>query len=313
MLKLPCSFGLAPMAGYTNLPFREIAYEHGACFAYTEMISARSVFKAYQKVLKMLPSLKEPFTGIQIYGSNPEYILKAAEKLQTFGKFIDINAGCPVKKVVKKGMGGALLRNLDKLFEMVRILKGNLSVPVTVKTRIGWDKDEVDRIYDGLVRSGADMVVFHARTVKQMFRGKADWKSISRIKDRSVPLFISGDIFSPEDAVKALELSGADGVLIARGAVGNPWIFSQIKSLIETGYYEEPGLEERIRVMMDHLKRNIEFLGERKGIVEFRKFVAGYTKSLKNSREFRSLFMKIQSYESAVDIVRDFFGSGVSV
>ncbi len=299
------------MAGYTNLPFRRIAYDYGACFAYTEMISAQSVFKARQKVSEMLPSPKEPFTGIQIYGFSPEYILKAAERLQTFGKFIDVNAGCPVKKVVKKGMGGALLKDLDRLFEIVRILKENLSVPVTVKTRIGWEKNEVERIYGGLVNSGVDMVVFHTRTVKQMFRGKADWKVLSKIKDKAVPILVSGDIFSPEDALNALELSGTDGALVARGAVGNPWIFSQIRSLIDYGYYEEPSINERMEIMMKHLRENIEFMGERRGVIEFRKFVAGYTKNLKNSREFRSLFMKVQDYEAAVNLVRDFFDGEV--
>ncbi len=299
------------MAGYTNLPFRRIAYDYGACFAYTEMIAAQSVFKARQKVSEMLPSPKEPFTGIQIYGFSPEYILKAAERLQTFGKFIDVNAGCPVKKVVKKGMGGALLKDLDRLFEIVRILKENLSVPVTVKTRIGWEKNEVERIYGGLVNSGVDMVVFHTRTVKQMFKGKADWKVLSKIKDKAVPILVSGDIFSPEDALNALELSGTDGALVARGAVGNPWIFSQIRSLIDYGYYEEPSINERMEIMMKHLRENIEFMGERRGVIEFRKFVAGYTKNLKNSREFRSLFMKVQDYEAAVNLVRDFFDGEV--
>ena len=313
MLKLPCNFGLAPMAGYTNLPFREIAYRYGTCFAYTEMISAKSVFKAYQTVLKMLPSSEEPFTGVQIYGSDPEYILKASEKLQNFGKFIDINAGCPVKKVIKKGMGGALLLNLEKLTYIVKILKENLSVPVTVKTRLGWEKNEAEKIYHGLVESGADMVVFHARTVKQIFRGRADWKALSKIKDRPIPIFVSGDIFSPEDALRAIELSGADGVLIARGAVGNPWIFSQLRSFLDKGYYEEPSPEERIRVMMEHLRSNVEFFGERKGVVEFRKFVAGYTKNLKKSREFRALFMKVQDYDNALKLVREFFGDGVVV
>lgn len=299
------------MAGYTNLPFRMISYRHGACFAYTEMIAAKSVFKAYRAVSMMLPSPEEPFTGIQIYGSDLEYILKASEKLQSFGKFIDINAGCPVKKVIKKGMGGALLKDLNKLFEIVRALKKSLSVPVTVKTRLGWDKDEVEQIYNGLAKSGADMIVFHARTVKQMFRGKADWKALSRIRDRAVPVFVSGDIFSPEDAVKAIEISGADGALIARGAVGNPWIFSQVASLVDRGFYRTPDLEERIGVMLEHLRKNIEFFGEKKGIVEFRKFVAGYTRNLKRSREFRSLFMKVEDYDSAIDLVKEFFGSGV--
>ena len=296
------------MAGYTNSVFREISYRYGACFAYTEMISARSVFSAPSVVESMLPLPFEPFTGIQIYGSDESWILKASLKLQNYGKFVDINAGCPVKKVTKKGMGGALLKDLEKLSLIVRTLKENLSVPVTVKTRLGWDEDEVEKVYEKIAKAGADMIAIHARTVKQAFRGRANWKALSRIKEKPVPLFVSGDIFSPEDAVRAMEESGADGVLVARGAVGNPWIFGQIRDLIEKGSYEEPSVEEKLRVMIEHLRKNVELLGERKGVVEFRKIVAGYTKSLKNAREFRASFMKVESLEEALKLVKEFFG-----
>ena len=300
------------MAGYTNSVFREISYRHGACFAYTEMISAKSVFSAPSVVDSMLPLPSEPFTGIQIYGSDESWILKASLKLQNYGKFIDINAGCPVKKVTKKGMGGALLKNLDKLAIIVKTLKENLSIPVTVKTRLGWDEDEVERIYDKIAKAGADMIAIHARTVKQAFKGKANWKALSRIKERPVPLFVSGDIFSPEDSLRAIEESEADGVLVARGAIGNPWIFEQIRDLAEKGIYKEPSAEEKLKVMIEHLRKNVELLGERKGVIEFRKIVAGYTKSLRNAREFRASFMKIESFEGALKLVKDFFGVDLS-
>ncbi len=308
MLSLPCKVGLAPLAGYTNSPFREVSYEHGACFAYSEMISAESVLFTFRSVAKMLPSLDEPFTGIQIYGSDEKQVLKASMKLQGYGKFLDINAGCPVKKVVRKGAGGALLKDILKLERVVRALKKNLGIPITVKTRLGWDKDESKTIYYRLVNAGVDMVAIHARTVKQAFKGKADWKALSRIGEKPVPLFLSGDIFSPKDAIRALEMSGASGILVARGAIGNPWIFHQIRALIDGNVYSKPSLEERMKVMMSHLGKNVEFLGEKRGVVEFRKIVPGYTKSLPNAREFRAAFMKIDDYESAIKLILNFFG-----
>jgi tRNA-dihydrouridine synthase B len=296
------------MAGYTNRVFRKTAYDHGACFAYTEMISAKSVFIAPRVVGNMLPDPTEPFTGVQLYGVDASWMLKAAAELQTHGKFIDVNAGCPVKKVIKKGMGGALLADLEKLLNIVKTLKENLSVPITVKTRIGWDKDEVERIYKNLVNVGVDAMVIHARTVKQGFKGKVNWKSLSKIKEKSIPLFVSGDIFSPEDAIRALEESNADGVVIARGAIGNPWIFSQVRSLLKKGKYEEPSDGERIRVMINHLKMNVETFGEAKGITEFRKLVAGYTKGMQNAREFRINFMKLKKFSYVMKLITESFG-----
>ena len=308
MLNLPCSVGLGPLAGYTNHAYRVVSYRFGACFAYTEMISAKSVFKAPEVVKDMLPKGDEPFTGVQIYGAEANWMVKAALELQRYGKFIDVNAGCPVKKVVRKGMGGALLADLERLTGIVRALKENLDVPVTVKTRLGWEEDEAERVYTTLTEAGADMIVIHARTVKQAFRGRANWKSLSRIRERGAPLFVSGDIFTPQDALRALEESGADGVVVARGSIGNPWIFRQIRDLMEKGKYEEPGVEEKLSVMIEHLRMNVQELGERKGVVEFRKIVAGYTKGLPKAREFRSEFMKIESLEEALKLVKRFYG-----
>ncbi|MCD6450229.1 MAG: tRNA-dihydrouridine synthase [Thermotogaceae bacterium] len=306
MLTFPCNVGLAPLAGYTNRVFRKIAYQHGACFAYTEMIAARSVFENFETVEKMLPDDNEPFTGIQIFGSDVSYMVKASVYLQKHGKFIDINAGCPVKKVIKKGAGGALVRDLSKLLEMVKEIKRNIEIPLTVKTRIGWDRDEAERIYYSLASAGADLVVFHARTVKQGFTGRADWKVLGGIRKKPVPLYISGDIFTPEDAKAALEISGADGVVVARGAIGNPWIFDQIRNYISTDNYKEPSVKDRLNLFLNHIEENVEFFGEPNGIIEMRKFIAGYTKSLPFARRFRERFMKVQTLEEVRQIFRDF-------
>ncbi len=306
-MNTPCNIGLAPLAGYTNYPFRKITYDHGACFAYTEMISARSVFEKPELVEKMLPREDEPFTGIQIFGKELEWLKRAAEKLQTKGAFIDINAGCPVKKVIKKGMGGALLQDLERLFLIVKELKYVLKVPLTVKTRLGWDKNEVEKIYYGLVEAGADFVVIHTRTVKQGFSGKSDWKALSVIKEKPILLYVSGDLFKPENVKEALEISGADGVVIARGAIGNPWIFEETKDFFENGFYDKPSLSEKLNEMLRHLRMNVEYFGEKKGVVEFRKIVSGYTKGLPNARDFRRKFMKTTTYEEVLKLVKEFY------
>ncbi len=292
------------MAGYTDRVFRRISYEYGACFAYTEMLSAESVLKRFDLVENYLPH-EEPFTGIQIYGRDPEKIASAGEKLQSFGKWIDLNAGCPIKKVTKKGMGGALLKDLELLYDIVREMKKRISIPVSVKTRLGWDSENEAKIYWTLVESGADMVAIHARTVVQGFSGKPNWKALSKIIEHPVPLLVSGDIFKPEDALKALNESRADGILIARGAVGNPWIFSQVRSILRGEAYTEPGFEERLSVFERHIREEYDFKGER-GIVEIRKFVSGYTHSLPHSREFRVRFMKVRDLKETLELIEDY-------
>jgi len=271
------------------------------------MIAARSVFKNFKVVERMLPDIDEPFSGIQLFGSDVGYMVKAAVFLQKYGKFIDINAGCPIKKVIKKGAGGALVKDLPKLLEMVRRIKENIKIPVTVKTRMGWDRDEADKIYYSLIDAGADFVVIHARTVKQVFTGRANWESLGKIKEKPIPLYISGDIFTPEDAKIALEISGADGVVVARGAIGNPWIFNQIKDYISFGRYEKPSPKERVQMFLKHIEENVKFFGEPKGIVEMRKFTAAYTRSLPFARKFREKFKKLQTLQETKALFKEFF------
>ena len=301
-MKLPCRIGLAPMAGYTDKVFRDIAYIMGACFAYTEMISAKSVLVSPDTVNEMLP-VGEPRTAVQILGNDPEIISEAVLSIRNRVIWIDLNAGCPVKKVLKKDMGGALLRDLHRLKTIVKTLKENTNVPVSVKTRLGFEDVEIERIYSELVEAGVDLVAVHARTVKQGFKGSANWKALSRIVERPVPIFISGDIFSPEDAMRALDASGADGVLVARGGIGNPWIFEQIKEYERSGTYTIPKPGERLSLFREHLLRKAEIYGERKGVVEMRKFVSGYTKGLTDSRKFRTEFMKVERLKDALKLI----------
>lgn len=277
--------GLAPMAGVTNWSFRKLCFEFGADFAYTEMISAESVIRNLKINEYYFPKPEEKDkVAIQIFGSDPFVMAKAASMLENMGAWIDINAGCPVKKVVKKGAGSALLKDLNRLRNIIMQVKSAVSCKVSVKVRIGFEKDEFEKIYDTVVEAGADMIAVHGRTAKQMYSGKATWN----IKNKGyIPLYINGDIHSLSDAKRAMEISKADGVLIARASIGKPWVFND----------KAPLLSEIKKIILYHIDLFYSEIGER-AAQEFRKFVAGYTKNLPNSRQFRSKVMKINDVET---------------
>lgn len=277
--------GLAPMAGVTNWSFRKLCFGFGAEFAYTEMISAESVIRNLKINEYYFPKPEEKDkVAIQIFGSDPFVMAKAASMLENMGAWIDINAGCPVKKVVKKGAGSALLKDLNRLKNIIMQVKSAVSCKVSVKVRIGFEKDEFEKIYDTVVDAGADMIAVHGRTAKQMYSGKATWN----IKNKGyIPLYINGDINSLSDAKRAMEISKADGVLIARASIGKPWVFND----------KPPSLSEIKKIILYHIDLLYSEIGER-AAQEFRKFVAGYTKNLPNSRQFRAKVMKINDVET---------------
>lgn len=286
--------GLAPMAGITNYSFRKICFNFGAEFAYTEMISSESVIRNISINEKYFPKEDEKEkVAIQIFGSDPIVMAEAAKKSENHGAWIDINAGCPVRKVIKKGAGSALLKDLKKLKNIIESVKKSVSCAVSVKVRLGFEKDDFERIYDTVVEAGADMVAVHGRTAKQMYSGKVNWK----VKNKGyIPLYINGDINSLDEAKIAMELSGATGALIGRASIGNPWIFSN----------EIPNREEKLKVILEHFDLLEEEVGDR-AVVEFRKFVAGYTKELKGAREFRAKIMKIENSEKLKRYFIDYF------
>nr|WP_221236862.1 tRNA-dihydrouridine synthase family protein [Thermosipho japonicus] len=273
------------MAGVTNWSFRKLCFEFGAEFAYTEMISAESVIRNLKINEYYFPKPAEKDkVAIQIFGSDPFVMAKAASMLENMGAWIDINAGCPVKKVVKKGAGSALLKDLNRLKDIIEQVKSAVSCKVSVKVRVGFEKDEFEKIYDTVVDAGADMIAVHGRTAKQMYSGKATWN----IKNKGyIPLYINGDIHSLSDARRAMEISKADGVLIARASIGKPWIFND----------KTPSLSEIKKIILYHIDLLYSEIGER-AAQEFRKFVAGYTKNLPNSRQFRAKVMKINDVET---------------
>lgn len=286
--------GLAPMAGITDFSFRRICFEHGASFAFTEMISAKSILMNVKINEAYLPrKVENAKVGIQLFGSDPIELAEASHIVQEMGLWVDLNAGCPVNKVVKKGAGSALLKDLVKFRKVVRSMRKVLK-HFTVKTRIGWDKDEFEKIYNMLVEEGVDAIFVHGRTAKQMYSGKATWKIYN---PGYVPLYISGDIYTTKDIEMALSESRANGVIVARGSIGNPWIFSGVN----------PTKEERLRTVNRHLDYLYKEYGNY-GAVVFRKFVAGYTKDIPGAREFRNTVMKLKTIDDLKNAFSQFLG-----
>ncbi|TYB94069.1 MAG: dihydrouridine synthase [Kosmotoga sp.] len=297
-MKKSYKIGQAPLAGYTNKAMREIALEYGADFVFSEMISCESILQNNVSNLKIITD--KP-CRIQLFTGNPDYIGKAAEKLKNVATWFDINAGCPVKKVIKKGAGSALLKDLNRLKKMLKNLKNSADVPVSVKIRLGWDKDEIEHIVTQLAEEQPDAFFIHGRTLKQGFSGKSSWDSIKKavrlLEGSGIKIYGSGDLFTPEDIKITLDEYGVDGVIVARGAIGNPWIFCQTNELLEKGQYKPVEDVTKLMVFRKHLNMLIDLFGDRKGILESRKFFAAYTKGLINSRVARTKYMTFNTLQ----------------
>ena len=289
-------FILAPLAGYTDKAFREVARSMGADAAVTEMVSAEGLARGGDKTKALL----ERFPGedrliIQIFGPSEDPVERAIESLlQHDPAVIDINCGCPVPKVVKTGAGSALMRNPGAIGKIVKTIKKHTDIPVSVKFRLGWDSDSINYLAfaDEAAEAGAEMLTLHARTRAQGYSGKADrnaFREIARhFSGSGILLFGSGDIFSPEDAIALMDGCGLDGVMFARGAIGNPFIFRETKELASRGSYAVPSLEERIGTAMTHLRLMIRYFGENVGCREMRKHLMAYIKGIPGSSKAKN-------------------------
>jgi tRNA-dihydrouridine synthase B len=284
---------LAPLAGVTDTPFRLLAKRYGACLVYTEMVSAEGLSRGNTDSLRLLYFREEERPiGVQIFGSHPDSMAAACRVIErTKPDLIDINFGCPVKKVVQKNGGAALLKDLKLLEKIVTTVSRSTRIPVTVKTRSGWDQKNIVALEVAKIAqdSGASAITIHPRTQKDNYSVKADWDVISRVKTEiKIPVIGSGDIFTPQDARSMLDRTGCDAVMIGRGALGNPWIFSQIRHYLKFGEtLPEPSVEERIRVCLEHAELSVKEKGEYVGLITMRKHVAWYTMQLPHSRELR--------------------------
>lgn len=293
-----CEFPLllAPMEDVSDPPFRAVCKEQGADLMYTEFISAEGLIRDAAKSVQKLDIYEyERPVGVQIFGDKIESMRKAAAIAEAAGpELIDINYGCPVKKVACKGAGAGILLDIPKMQKMTKEIVKQVSVPVTVKTRLGWDESTIRivEVAKMLQDVGIKALTIHGRTRKQMYKGEANWSLIAEVKDHpdiNIPVFGNGDIDSPEKALEYRLKYGVDGIMIGRGAIGNPWIFRQIKHYLETGEkLDEPDIHERVRVTKKHLELSIEWKGERLGIFEMRRHYSNYFRGLPGFKPYRT-------------------------
>lgn len=296
-INIPRAVLLAPMEDVTDIPFRLICKRLGADIMYTEFVNAEGLIRNVKKTARKMMFLPQerPF-GIQIYGGEEgsmEQAARMAEELQP--DIIDINCGCWVKKIAARGAGAGLLRDLGRMQNIVTAVVSAVKIPVTVKTRLGWDSETIQivNVAKMIEQTGAQALTIHCRTRAQGHSGPADYSWIPLVKNAvSIPIIVNGGIDSPETAKFVFESTGCDGIMIARGAVHNPWIFREIKEYISTGTIpSKPTIYDRIDVMIQHLKLSVEHKGEPYGLIEFRKHYAGYLRDVPGIAKLRAELM----------------------
>ncbi len=299
---------LAPMDDISDPPFRKICKEWGADVVISEFVSAEAIIRSVPRSLQKMKFDEEerPF-GVQIYGSSVGSMTKAAQIAQDFAPdFIDINAGCWVKKIVSRGDGAGLLRDLKKLEEIIVSIRKNVSLPVSIKTRLGWDSKNITilNVVKIAQDNGLDFITVHLRTKEDGLKGNADWSWIPRIKEIcKIPFIANGDIKTPQDAKECFRL-GADGVMIGRGAIGNPYIFARCKKyLVENVLLPSPGLTERIKWCLKHFNMHIDYYGEERGVLLFRKFYNWYLHGYPYIAKIRQVIMHQKSAEKIREIL----------
>ncbi|MBN2050948.1 MAG: tRNA dihydrouridine synthase DusB [Spirochaetales bacterium] len=298
-LKIPGNLFLAPVAGFSDAPFRTVRVCRGANLAYTEMISCEGICRENKKTLDLLlPDPEEGSPAVQLFGSDPGRVARAAERILPYlPPLIDLNCGCPVPKVVKTGAGSALMKDPPLIGRIVSALRkaldrsGHGNIPITVKLRSGWDAQSITFLDAALaaVDAGVSMITLHPRTRSQGYSGTSDWNLIGRLKERiPVPVFGSGDLFTPAAAKAMLLQTGCDGLMFARGAMADPFIFSRTRSLLETGELPgNPSKEELLEAMEQHLEAALQFYGEEAACRIMRKHFCSYTKGLPGGGEIR--------------------------
>lgn len=306
---------LAPMEDVSDPPFRAVCKEHGADLMYTEFISSEGLIRDAIKSRQKLDIFDyERPIGIQIFGGDEEAMSMAAGIVDaTVPDIVDINFGCPVKKVVSKGAGAGVLKDIDLMVRLTKAVVKATSLPVTVKTRLGWDDSSknIMEVAERLQDVGIHALSIHGRTRVQMYKGEADWTLISKVKENpriTMPIFGNGDIDSPRKALEYKNKYGVDGVMIGRAAIGYPWIFREIKHFMKTGeMLPPPTLEERLDACKKHFFGSIEWKGERLGILEMRRHYANYLKGLPNIKEYRTQLVTAEEVSDIENIFNAIF------
>ena len=300
-VKLDNPFIMAPLAGVTDAVTRRFCYEMGAALTTTEMVSAKGLFYGDRNSEKLLYLEEEGGpTSVQIFGSEPDIMAFAARKLDSLDNCIlDINMGCPVPKVVKNGDGSALLKNPDLVYDVVRAVVNNSSKPVTAKIRKGFDDEHINalEVAHAIEAGGASAICIHGRTRAQYYSGTADWDIIREIKENvSIPVIGNGDVFTCDDGFRMMEETGCDMVMVARGALGNPWIFRELKARYEGREIPMPPIDdEKVEMILRHLDELIKLKGESSAVKELRKHVGWYTKGMFGSAKLRGIVNQLDT------------------
>lgn len=309
-VKMANNLILAPMAGVTDQPFRRLCREQGCGLLYTEMVSAKGILYNNRNTKELLQVREEERPiAVQIFGSDPEILGEMAARIEE-GPYdiMDLNMGCPVPKVVNNGEGSALMRDPKLVERILSSLTKKVKKPVTVKLRKGFDENQVNAVEIARIAEacGISAVAVHGRTRQQFYSGKADWDIIRQVKEAvKIPVIGNGDIFSPEDAKRILEETGCDGLMIARGARGNPWIFKEIQHYLETGeLLPQPDKNELCQMILRHARMQAELKGELSGMKEMRKHIAWYTAGLPHSASLRRQCNTVESLSGLEELLK---------
>lgn len=304
---------LAPMEDVSDPPFRAVCKINGADLMYTEFISSEGLIRDAIKSKQKLDIFDyERPIGIQIFGGDEEAMAMSAKIVEAVNPdLVDINFGCPVKKVVTKGAGAAVLKDVDAMVKLTEAVVRSTSLPVTVKTRLGWDENSknIEEVAERLQDVGIKALAIHGRTRAQLYKGEANWTLIAKVKNNPrihIPIFGNGDIDSPEKALEYKNRYGVDGIMIGRAAIGYPWIFNEIKHFIQTGtHLQPPTIEQRVGVIRQHLHRSVQWKGLLPGINEMRRHYTNYLKGLPNIKEYRLKLVTVRSVEEIDEVLNE--------
>lgn len=304
---------LAPMEDVSDPPFRALCKKHGADMMYTEFISSEGLIRDAAKSMQKLDIFEyERPVGIQIFGSDIESMVHAARIIEKVKPdLLDINYGCPVKKVVCKGAGAGILQDIPKMIKMTKAVVDAVNIPVTVKTRLGWDDDtkNIVETAERLQDIGIQALTIHGRTRKQLYKGPADWRLIGEVKNNprmAIPIFGNGDIDSPQKALEYKNRYGVDGLMVGRAAIGYPWIFNEIKMFLNSNCLSEPpNLGERVAAVRDHLEMSVKWKGNKVGIAEMKRHYSNYFKGIPHFKDYRMRLVTSNDLEEIMELLAD--------
>ncbi len=311
-LQLKHNLVLAPLAGISDYPFRQLCREYGAELTFTEMVSVDGLIyqnEATRRLLK-LHSRDHPI-GFQFFGSDPEVFARILPEAESLGPdLIDLNFGCPVRKVIAKGAGAALLKDLDRLYRILETVRQHTTLPLSAKIRLGWDWENIvaEEVARAVESAGFDALTVHARTRSQGYSGKADWSFLARVKASvRLPVIGNGDVFDGPSAQRMFETTGVDGIMIARGALGRPWIFREILTYLQSGErLPEPTFRDRLVILKRHYRMEVEEFGEEVALSRMKKHFVWYTRGLPFTARLRDRIFRVNSYAEVIQLLEEY-------